>query len=401
MKDWKPMLKHQNLYSYETKYKTKYGIRKAYYNDVHKRVEFTKSGFETWREADIVLQQFKTDLASGKIGGSSTSRITLNDYFDKFKTRAVKLNIWRPETVRTKDSIWGKNYKNTLGSLEIGKLKRERYQNFIDELVQQGKSITTIKGIDSLMQVLMNDADRKDIITKNKLKGISINGAKPPKNQTVETVDYNSFMIAAEKILTKYQLSIIYLMTIGVRRSEVCGFRLQSFEFSKDKNGIETCAIKIDMSRTRSTPNGGPLKTKSAYRTNYVSGPILDWIHYAVTKSKQIKLRFGHPLQPADFLFMNALTGEIIHAEYVTRLFSRVSKESGVKLSPHSFRHYFATVAQNDADISGTAVMHWLGHSSVNMTNSYTRGTKEGSLKVMNGMRQDLFDNLPTFDKKM
>ncbi|TWW13640.1 prophage P1 protein 1, integrase [Dellaglioa algida] len=400
MKDWKPMLKHQNLYSYETRYGKKYGIRKTYYDDAHKRVEYTRSGFDSWREADVVLQRFKTDLDSGKIGNLSTSKITLNDYYNKFRARAITLNIWRPGTVKVKDAIWNKTYLDTLGQFEIGKIKREMYQNLIDNLVQQGKAATTIKAMDSLIQVLMNDADKKDIIPKNKLKGISINGAKAPKSQTVETADYKKFMEAAEKKLTKYQLSIIYLTTIGIRRSELCGFRLKSFEFSTDKNGIETCAIKIDMSRTGTTPNGGPLKSKSAYRTNYVSGPLLEWIHYAVNESKQIKLKFGHPLQPNDFLFTNVKTGAPMHVDYMTGLFKGVSKLAGVKLSPHSFRHYFATVAQNDADISGTAVMHWLGHSNVNMTNSYTRGTKEGSLKVMNGMRQDLFDELPAFNKK-
>ncbi|GAX01130.1 hypothetical protein C5L25_001953 [Secundilactobacillus silagei JCM 19001] len=63
---------------------------------------------------------------------------------------------------------------------------------------------------------------------------------------------------------------------------------------------------------------------------------------------------------------------------------------SGVKINPHKFRHYFATKVRSNAKISDTDAMHWLGHSNIEMTDSYTRETPEGSIQAFRGVEDDL-----------
>ena len=52
-------------------------------------------------------------------------------------------------------------------------------------------------------------------------------------------------------------------------------------------------------------------------------------------------------------------------------------------------RHYFATQAMQTGEAEST-IMHWLGHSDISMTASYTRATKEGALHLIDTLDEPL-----------
>lgn len=60
-RQWKPLKRHPGIYEYETKRGKKYGIRRSYTDINHKYRTWSKSGFITWRDADIELKKIRSN----------------------------------------------------------------------------------------------------------------------------------------------------------------------------------------------------------------------------------------------------------------------------------------------------------------------------------------------------
>lgn len=389
MRKWKAVKRHPSIYKYSVNNGMRYGIRRIWLDSEKKRHEFTKSGFRTIKDAEIVLTKFEDNLYSDQKSPLKNEKVKVDDYFQKMKERNIKTGKWRIDTVKTKDQYYNAHIKPRFGQMSLSKITRSQYQKFIDDLVERGYAKSTIKTIDGIMQLIMNDADTYDVIYKNKLKHIAINGGKPAKDLTLEDIDYREWLSQAEKMVNKYKMSMIQLFALGERREELLGLHLGSFEFSTDAHGQEICKITFDRGRTIQRLNGGPLKTQASYRSIYVTGDIIDSIKYAIEQCKNICDKFGIEINDDTFLYRNEITGDPIHPTYPTRLFKSISDKCGVKIHPHKLRHYFATSAK-DSNLADTAVAKWLGHANVQMTNKYARPNKNSVLRVYDGVKKKI-----------
>ncbi|MDN6635779.1 MAG: site-specific integrase [Lacticaseibacillus paracasei] len=392
VRKWKEVPHHPNVYRYETRRGTRYGIRRGFKNSVGKRDEYTRSGFTNWHDAEGELKRFEASLVTGGINPLTHRGVTLNAYFAALVKNREELGVWRPATVIQKKTYYRKHLQERFGNRPMSKISRSEYQQFIDEKIKSGLAQTTMRTLNSVMQIIMNDAEHNDIIRKNMLRGILINGAKPPKDVSITDEDYAKFMATAQKLLNKYQLTMLYLLTLGERREELAGLQFRSFKRGTTEGKLYY-EITYYVGRTPQQPLGGPLKTPSSYRTNYVTGPIIDYIDYSLQYAKNILTRTHREIGPETFIYLNEKTGMPVHPSNINRnLFQRVKEATGIELRPHMLRHYFATQALQDG-LPQMSVMHWLGHKNIDMTNDYTRPTREGSLKVINGMGPILFKN--------
>lgn len=278
--------------------------------------------------------------------------------------------------------------KPVFGNQKINEITRQSYQNFIDQMIKDGYAKNTIITTNSVMQILMNDAARNDVIVKNKLSGISIDGGKSPSSKTITEKQYNQLMAVAPSVLSKYQYCMLALLTLGERREELMGLQFSSFKFSQ-WNDEEVCAIQFKKGRTNAEPDGGDLKNNSSYRTIYVRGEMLNICHYAITYSQNIYSRTHRNINDESFLFVNEKTGMPMGVQQANKVLNKVGEAAGIHITPHIFRHYFATMALTNGQVA-TDVMHWLGHSSLQMTQSYTRENVRGALNVFNGMAPTL-----------
>lgn len=273
--------------------------------------------------------------------------------------------------------------------MRIDQLDRQTYQHFIDDLVTRGYAKTTIFTINATMQRIMNDAEVNNVIFKNKLKKIEIIGAKGPKSKDLSEQDYRALLKTAKEIFPKYRYGILALLTLGERREELLGLQYSSFDFLQDDQGNELCAISFKVGRTARKKDGGNLKTPASYRTIYVSGEMCVIARYMIQESKRICAKFNKQITEDSFLIVNRYTGEPAEASIPNHLLKKLEEVTGIHTSPHIFRHFFATMAMTNGE-ADTDVMHWLGHSSVMMTQSYTRANQRGSLNVFKGMESTL-----------
>ena len=68
-------------------------------------------------------------------------------------------------------------------------------------------------------------------------------------------------------------------------------------------------------------------------------------------------------------------------------IFIKIKKTTGINITPHILRHFFATQAQS-TNINPRLIANFLGHTNISMTDHYTHATDEGGILVMEKINQ-------------
>ncbi|WP_125703777.1 tyrosine-type recombinase/integrase [Lacticaseibacillus daqingensis] len=383
MPKWTPIKGHTGLYEYKTQKGTRYGARRTYTDAMGKRREWQTSGKLFWRDADRDLKQFESDLANGKVGPITNQNITVDQYHQQLVQRKLKLGDWRESTRRAQMNYYKGYVKPAFGNRKLTTITRSEYQAYLDGLAIKGLAASTIKTIDSIMKNIMNDAENQDVIDKNRLRGLKL-GGKEARSKELSNDQIQKWLKQATEMLDEYEMTMVLVDTLGLRRGEVMGLRNESITITHDEvNNRDQAAIKIDLQRTPTTLTGGPLKTKSSYRTIWVFGSLVERLKFAMLTADNLRQR-NHIQSDKHWLWLGE-NGNPFYPDYIGRLERAVSDECDIKVYPHLLRHYFATttIAGEKPQID---VMHYLGHKNLQMTADYTRASKEASLNVYSGI---------------
>lgn len=86
-------------------------------------------------------------------------------------------------------------------------------------------------------------------------------------------------------------------------------------------------------------------------------------------------------------LFHPRYKGEQMQPEQVTGYFKRASKHYHVTISPHRFRHTFATQAANRGGQNLKHLQNMLGHTSIKTTLGYVQSDTESMRQMVGGIR--------------
>lgn len=298
MRQWHKTRK-PNIFWYKTKKGKRFAVRRQY-RDNGKRADFNRSGFTNQIEAETVLKQFETTLLTDGPSVLRGKKITVEAYYNQLVERKMKLKTWRESTRKNNKNYFDNYLRPVFGSTPLDDVSRSSYQHFLDDLAiqknQKGElrlSETTINTIHSIMMMIFNSAEADDTIRKNRLRGLSVNGRKP-RSQDLDRADFEKWLAVAKQKLDRYEYAMIRIGALGERRGELMGLRTTSITFQHDDvHNEEVAAIKFDLQRNAEMPNGSPLKTDSSYRTIWVSGDIVDMLHFAIMTANNIRIRKG------------------------------------------------------------------------------------------------------------
>ena len=374
MPKWESVKNKPNIYRYKNKNdkKYKYGVRRTYQLPGQKRAEFTKSGFASASDAQTVLNKFNAYLYSNKVKPRDKANMTFNQCYEEMRDIKVNSGKWRATTLKTNDMTYKKNVAQAIGPVKLKNLNRSDYQKYINGLAKQGAALTYLKQINRIIQSVVNYAEYNDYVVKNKIRHIDIpKNAKPAKNMTLEEDDYKLWFKTAKEILNPYYYSILRLLTLGERRGELLGLRYESFEKITSEDGLMRYKIIFDQARVAGK-DSTELKTTSSNRYIIANEEMNEDIQTVLRESKKIRLKKGTSVNLKDYVVISVKKGLPISPMYINILFKKVSEKCGIKIHPHMLRHYFATVALQ-SNVNAVSVMRWLGHSKIDMTNSYVR----------------------------
>ena len=81
--------------------------------------------------------------------------------------------------------------------------------------------------------------------------------------------------------------------------------------------------------------------------------------------------------------------GEPFYVEKMNTIFIKIKKITGINITPHILRPFFATQAQS-TNINPRLIANFLRHANISMTDLYTHATNEGDILVMEKVNQKL-----------
>lgn len=228
----------------------------------------------------------------------------------------------------------------------------EDIQEYIFQLSKQKFSERTqarwISSIKAFFKYLVEDEVRKDN-PATLLEGPKL-GLYLPDTLSFEDVERIINAIDTDTDLGKRNQCIIeVLYGCGLRVSELIDLKISNINFKESYLKVE----------------GKGDKSRFVPVANYTSDLIKEYINTVRSKGKIKK-------KEEDVVFLNS-RGSAMSRVIVFIIIKELTEKAGIskKISPHTFRHSFAThLLQNGADLR--YIQEMLGHSSITTTEIYT-----------------------------
>ena len=242
--------------------------------------------------------------------------------------------------------------KNNLNYLTV---KYKDVSNFTLFLAKQNYKSTTINRIDSSIRSFYNYLELEEKINGNPFKAAS--NLKVPKRlpNYFKYDEYLTMRSVIDKGDYEYRNRLILemLFATGLRVSELSNIKIKDIDFSERE-------IKI---------MGKGSKERFVFY-NKECAIVLD----SYLKECRSKLLNG---KDSEYLFINHL-GDKLTDRGIRLIIDKIVKKSCIKskVSPHTFRHTFATMLLNEG-CNIKSVQELLGHSSLGTTGIYTHLTND------------------------
>ena len=242
--------------------------------------------------------------------------------------------------------------KNNLNYLTV---KYKDVSNFTLFLAKQNYKSTTINRIDSSIRSFYNYLELEEKINGNPFKAAS--NLKVPKRlpNYFKYDEYLTMISVIDKDDYEYRNRLILemLFATGLRVSELSNIKIKNIDFSERE-------IKI---------MGKGSKERFVFY-NKECAIVLD----SYLMECRSKLLNG---KDSEYLFINHL-GDKLTDRGIRLIIDKIVKKSCIKskVSPHTFRHTFATMLLNEG-CNIKSVQELLGHSSLGTTGIYTHLTND------------------------
>lgn len=242
--------------------------------------------------------------------------------------------------------------KNNLNYLTV---KYKDVSNFTLFLAKQNYKSTTINRIDSSIRSFYNYLELEEKINGNPFKAAS--NLKVPKRlpNYFKYDEYLTMISVIDKDDYEYRNRLILemLFATGLRVSELSNIKIKNIDFSERE-------IKI---------MGKGSKERFVFY-NKECAIVLD-SYLKECRSKLLNSK------DSEYLFINHL-GDKLTDRGIRLIIDKIVKKSCIKskVSPHTFRHTFATMLLNEG-CNIKSVQELLGHSSLGTTGIYTHLTND------------------------
>lgn len=246
------------------------------------------------------------------------------------------------------------NHKNYL------KIKYEDVSNFIMSLQKSGYKSTSINRAISTLRSFYTYLEKEKIITSNPFNLVS--NLKTDK-RLPNYFKYNEYLemvntLSDSPLDIRNRLILELLLATGMRVSELSSVKMDAIDFNNNE-------IKV---------HGKGGKERIVYYGSYAKDALDNYLH----NSRNILLNGKN----CEFLLVNN-NGNPLTSRGIRLIIENIVKKASIssKVTPHTFRHTFATMLLNEG-CNIKSVQELLGHASLGTTGIYTHLTNEEVRKV-------------------
>lgn len=370
--------------SYKSKGKTKYMFKVYLGTDplTGKRIDTTRRGFSSAREAKQALTQLKAEFDAGKFK-TRTQDMTLGELFEKWW--AVYEPSVKISTSNNRYLAYSKHFKK-YDDLKLSKLNTLWAQDVVNELAREFKSYKTLL---SVLRLIINYGIRLELIEKDPFALVVY--PKPLEKSTkVHNIENNFyskdelklFLDRAKKLPNPIYYPFFRLLAYsGMRSGEISALNWSDIDFDE-----HTLSITKTVSRgLRKNLNFiTKPKTKKSTRTIFIDDETLQVLKtWKTTQAKMLLAKGINALSDSQLIFPkrnNQIAGTTSANSRLRVLYNQ--NPDLRRISIHGFRHTHATLLL-EAGLNIKDVQERLGHKNVQVTlDIYSHVTQQKKQKT-------------------
>jgi integrase len=228
-----------------------------------------------------------------------------------------------------------------------------------------GLSLTSVHHVHAALNKMLNDAERKGLVTRNVARlasapSLTTARAKGPEMNVWSPADLAAFLAA---IKGNRNEALFRLMALtGMRRSEVVGLRWSDVDLAAGSLTVAQAATLVNGEEVVAVP-----KTRRSRRVIDLDADTGVVLQRHRARQRELYLRLGATASAIDRVFTNEI-GDPIRPNSIGQAFTRLVRAAGVpRIRLHDLRHSHASHLLM-AGVNVKVVSERLGHASVSFT---------------------------------
>lgn len=296
-----------------------------------------------------------------------TSDMRLNEAYDLYCS-IYSIDL-KPQSVHLETCYYNNHVRDSLGVVQISKINSMLVQKWINTLVQKGLASSTIRLIVNITKKVFTYMWNEGIIQRNPFRAIKISGKPEKEKRELTDEEISVFYNTAEQVAPIICPVIFLLLNTGMRIGELIAITWK--DVSKDGSYLtinKTWTQYKDfqtgkMVNTVSTP-----KTEKGTRVIPLTPEVQQYLQILKTKQKdKLKEQWNDA-----YNVILSIRNRPLSYQNISRSFRTVNKciqreyEGFVNITPHYFRHTFASRAINQ-NIPELYIQYICGWSSLDM----------------------------------
>lgn len=329
-----------------------------------RRHYFSETVKGTLKDAKKRLTEKIGEKDAGKL--IKASRITLNEYLDKWLESAVSNRV-RPNSFHHYKMRMKFQVRPHLGHYRLESITPMHVQNLITKLHQQGIASTTIKKVHAILSSAFKQAVKWRILQSNPAEGVEV--AREAKNESKKHMRTLTPEQAAKFLssLSSDRYHALFLLAImgGFRPEEYLGLRWHDINFAK---GIVTVRTVLIWKASGGGWYFGEPKTRRSKRNVPLPQSVMDALLEHKRTQDEWKSKAGESYNDHGLVFATK-SGLPIDQRNLRYSFRRRMIKAGLSsdIRLYDLRHSCASLLLA-ANVHPKVVSERLGHSSINIT---------------------------------
>jgi len=256
---------------------------------------------------------------------------------------------YKPATIRNYEQHVRRRIGPTLlGSMRVREIRRLDVQEFVDELLAEGLSPSTVNNILNPIQAFYRRARNREEVFYNPTEQIEIPNARSTRPKRIASRDEAAQLIGALPAGERPIWATAFYA--GLRRGELQALRCSDIDLERHTITVERGWDQYE----------GPIppKSKASYRTVPILAPLREALVAHLVRSRRSgeELIFGRTTEAA---FVSSTIN--YHAQ------DRWERKGLAPITMHECRHTFASLLI-DAGANPKALQAFMGHSNIGVT---------------------------------
>lgn len=376
------------VHEYEKKGKTFYEYR-IYYMDpmTGKDKEVRKRGFKGKKECRLAAEAKDISIREGY----TEENVSLKTFMEYWLNDHKKDSISR-STYENKEQQIRLHIIPYFKDVNLKDIKPMMYQQFINEMADQGYSRSTIENNHWILHAVLDKAVAEKKIKDNPAKSATLKGKKKSEDEGLKFIDsaeIQNVLKAAYQYNYIYYIYLKALIETGLRKGEAAALQWNDIDLVNN-------TITINKSLDFKYKQFSNTKTYNSKRVIPIPERMVQDLKNHLKYQNQNKLALNDIYKHDLNLVFCRNDGDFLPKSTLANAFSRILKKAGLQSYPiHSLRHTHAVMAL-ESGMDMKTLQNRLGHGSYEVTaNVYSHVSnrmKEETMKAYEEKTNAIFN---------